>query len=217
VTWYWVALSISLALGAVAGWYLWVRQSNRHRAIEVLHWIESSLSGYGHVTGIRWVDCDTFDVPVRVSKSVFRKANFRVQIAQPELPLNWLLRRMRAKQDTLLFSADLDYGPRFAMHMKTQRWFARTRNDVVANEAAWNFESCTPVVLTTRLDWQKEVTGMMQSLMTCAHRENLSLEFRKSSPHVVLTMPLEKIRPESDSCIFEVLRTVAEGVSEKAS
>jgi hypothetical protein len=73
------------------------------------------------------------------------------------------------------------------------------------------------VVLTTRLDWQKEVTGMMQSLMACAHREDLNLEFRKSSPHLVLTMPLEKIRPGSDSCIFEVLRTVAEGVSEKAS
>jgi hypothetical protein len=217
VTWYWVALSISLAVAFVAARYLWVRRVSRNRAIEVLQWIESSLSGYGHVTGIRWVDSDTFDVPVRVSKTVFRKANFRVQISQPELPLNWLLRRLRTKEDILLFSADLDYGPRFAMLMKTQRWFARTRNDSTVNEPGWSFESCTPVVLTTRLDWQKEVTGMMQSLMACAHRENLNLEFRKSSPHLVLTMPLEKIRPGSDSCICEVLRTVAEGVSEKAS
>jgi hypothetical protein len=73
------------------------------------------------------------------------------------------------------------------------------------------------VVLTTRLDWQKEVAGLMQSMMTCAHRENLRLEFRKNSPHMTMTMPLENIRPEGGCKIFAVLKTVAEGVSAKAS
>lgn len=216
--WFWASLSISLAIGAVAAWYLWVRRASRDRAIQVLHWIENSLGGYGHVTGIRWVDSETFDVPVRVSKNVFRKASFRIQVSPPELPLlDSLWRKLRARKDVLVFSADLDYQPRFAMKMHTQRWFARTKEGSATDDAGWDFESCAPVVLTTRLDWQKEVTGMMQSLMQCAHRENLDLEFRKSSPHLRVTMPLESIRPESECRIFELLKTVAEGVSAKAS
>lgn len=217
MTWFWTSLSISLAAGAVAAWYLWVRRSSHDRAIQVLHWIENSLGGYGHVTGIRWIDSETFDVPVRVSKNVFRKASFRIQVAPPELPLNWIWRRLRARKDELVFSADLDYQPRFAMKMHTQRWFARTRPDAVSDQEGWDFESCQPVVLTTRLDWQKEVTGMMQSLMACAYRENLNLEFRKSSPHLRVTMPLENIRVDSECRILELLKTVAQGVSAKAS
>ena len=217
MTWFWASLSISLAVGFVAAWYLWVRRASRSRAIQVLHWIENSLAGYGHVTGIRWVDSETFEVPIRISKNVFRKPCFRVQIAPPELPLNWLWRQIRAKEDTLHFSADLDYSPRFAMKLHTQRWFARTRKDATSDESGWDFESCQPVVLTTRLDWQKEVAGLMQSLTACAHRENLHLEFRKSSPHLTMTMPLENIRPEAGCKIFAVLKTVADGVTAKAS
>jgi hypothetical protein len=217
VTWFWVSLSISLAVGFVSAWYLWARRSSQNRAIQVLHWIENSLGGYGHVTGIRWVDAETFEVPIRISKNIFRKSRFHVQMAPRELPLNWLWRRVRSGKDTLVFSADLDYGPRFAMQLRTQRWFARTRKDATSDETGWNFESCQPVVLTTRLDWQKEVAGMMRSVMNCAHRENLNIEFRKTSPHLRMTMPLETIHPESGCKVFEVLRTVADGVSEKAS
>lgn len=210
-------MSISLAVGFMAAWYLWVRRASRDRAIQVLHWIETSLGGYGHVTGIRWVDSETFEVPIRIPKNVFRKPCFRVQVAAPKLPLFWFWRKIRAKQDTLFFSADLDYAPRFAMKLHTQRWFARTQKDATSDDAGWDFESCQPVVLTTRLDWQKEVAGLMQSMMTCAHRENLNLEFRKDSPHLTMRMPLENIRPESGCQIFAVLKTVADGVSAKAS
>ena len=217
MTWFWVSLAVSVTVGFVAAWYLWARRSSQNRAIQVLHWIEHSLAGYGHVTGIRWIDAETFEVPIRISRNIFRQSRFRVQMAPPELPLNWIWRRMRARKDTLQFSTDLDYNPRFAMQMHTQRWFARTRKGSTSDETGWEFDSCPPVVLTTRLDWQKEVAGMMKSLMTCAHRENLDLEFRKTSPHLKLTMPLETIRPESGCKVFEVLKTVAEGVQEKAS
>jgi hypothetical protein len=210
-------VSVCVAVGFVTAWYLWARSSSRNRALQVLHWIENSLGGYGHVTGIRWIDAETFEVPIRVSQQVFRKCRFRVQMSPPEMPLNWLWRRVRPRKDVLQFSADLDYKPRFAMQMRTQRWFARTKSDSTSDDEGWKFESCQPVVLTTRLDWQKEIAGVMKSLMTCAHRENLDVEFRKTSPHLRMTMPLESIRPESGCKVFEVLRTVAEGVSEKAS
>ena len=210
-------MSISLAVGFISAWYLWARRTSRDRAIQVLHWIENSLAGYGHVTGIRWIDAETFEVPIRVSQKLFRKSRFRVQMAPPELPLNWLWRRVRAHQDRLEFCADLDLNSKFAMQMKTQRWFARTRKDATSDDAGWEFESCQPVVLTTRLDWEKEVAGVMKSLMSCAHREDLSVEFRKTSPNLMMSMPLENIRPESGCKVVDVLRTVADGVSEKAS
>ena len=208
---------MSLTIGVVSAWYLWARRASRDRAIQVLHWIENSLAGYGHVTGIRWIDAETFEVPIRISQKLFRKSRFRVQMAPPEMPFNWLWRRVRAHNDTLQFCADLDLKPKFAMEMKTQRWFARTRKDSTSDDAGWEFESCQPVVLTTRLDWEKEVAGVMKSLMTCAHREDLSVEFRKSSPNLLMSMPLATIQPESGRKVVEVLRTVADGVSEKAS
>lgn len=217
MTWFWASLTVSLAVGIFSAWCLWLRRSSRDRAIQVLHWIEGSLGGYGHVTGIRWIDSETFEVPIRIPQQVFRKPSFRIRISPPGLPLNWIVRRLRSREDTLQFTADLDYKPRFSMRMRTQRWFARTRKESTSDDAGWDFQRCQPVVLTTRLDWQKEITGMMQSLMSCGSREGLNLEFRKSSPHLRMTMPLEAIRPESGCQIFELLKTVADGVSEKAS
>src|SRR5262249_10703089 len=129
-----------------------------------LHLIENSLTGHGHVTGIHWTSKRSFEVPVRLSSQVFRKPKFLVSIAERG---KW---KASAEPESLTFLADLDLRPDFALEMHTMRWFARSRKDLQATEAGWNFEANTPVVLTTQLEWRQELMDTMGAVLASAQR-----------------------------------------------
>ncbi len=201
-------------------WYAWTIRCNRNRAFEIVHWIENALNGQGHVTGIHWLSNAEFEVPLRLVSGVFRKARIMVRISPLELPLNWLMRRFKsAEPDTLTFFADLDLRPSFSLEMQSMRWFARSSKNLDLKDEGWSFESPAPVMLTTRLDWQKEATEVFQSVMNWETRDQISLSFQRSSPHFRATVPLEAIAPETrkQSQVFETLRAIAEGASARAS
>jgi hypothetical protein len=96
------------------------------------------------------------------------------------------------------------------------RWFARSSK--IVPDDAWAFESTEPVVLTTRLDWQKEITGAMQSLLSCDERENLDLKFQQKSPHFTATLSMTDVdlRQHPSCGIFEVLCSVSASASPRA-
>ena len=209
-----------MSAGLVAGWYFWARHQNRARAVQVLHWIEGALAGQGHVTGIRWRSASEFEVPIRMSSTPFRKANIQVRFSPREFPLQWVLARLKRRRDPEMFTfqADLDLQPKFNMNMISMRWFARSRKDLDTSDRGWEFGTGLPLVLTTRLDWQKEITCAMQSLIGCEQRENLNLIFKKSSPHFSATMPLESLSPDGGgAAFFQSLRAVVEGAAAKSS
>ena len=159
-------------------------------------------------------------MPLRLVSGVFRKARIMVKISPLELPLNWFVRRLKSGEpDTLTFCADLDLKPKFALEMQSMRWFARSKKNLDLKEDGWHFESPAPVLLTTRLDWQKEATEVFQSVMNWETRDQMSLSFQCKSPHFRATLPLESIAPETrkQSQVFETLRAIAEGASAKAS
>ena len=56
---------------------------------------------------------------------------------------------------------------------------------------------------------------MMNALLSCREREVLSLEFRRSSPHLSATIALECISPEgrAGSNVFDTLKELAAGAS----
>lgn len=132
-----------------------------------------------------------------------------------ELPLNWLAGKIKNAQETLVFEADLDWAPPFSLELQSYRLFARTRKDLEPDAPGWEFEQVTPFVLTTRKDWQKEITGVITSLLSCPERQFLSIAFKRESPHFTATLPLDSIAPTSAARteIFDSLRELATGAS----
>ena len=109
----------------------------------------------------------------------------------------------------MTFHADLDYRPAFNIDLKNMRFFARSKKDNDLNSPAWQFEKFEPVVLTTRLDWEKELTAAMQSVLGVEQKEDFQVTFRKTSPNFSVTLPLEKITPGSELPVFELLNSIA--------
>ena len=118
-----------------------------------------------------------------MASKLFRKSSILVKISSYRIPINWLLARIQEPEaETLTFQADLDLHPTFNLELQNRRWFARTQKNLNVEGPGWQFEGCVPVVLTTRLDWQKELTTAIQSVLAVDQRENLQVQFRQSSP-----------------------------------
>ena len=213
-----LGLSISIFLAAIAvalyAWQFWSSHSSKGRAVQILYWIEQFLCGHGHVTGLKWISKSEFEVPLRLASNVFYRASVRVRIANGKLP--WQ-RSRSAETETMTFRADLDYTPAFNVELKNMRWFARSRKENDPSSPGWKFESVAPVVLTTRLNWEKDVTAAFQSMMGMESKEDLQVTFRRTSPHFSVTLPLEKITPGSELPVFEMLNSIATVSSAEAS
>lgn len=172
--------------------------------MQILYWIEQFLGGHGHVTGMKWTSGSEFEVPLRLASGVFNRARVRVKIAPASLP--W---ERAGNAETMTFSADLDYKPAFDAELANMRWFARSRKDNDLTAPGWKFENIAPVVLTTRLTWEREITSAFQTMMQVENKEDLQVVFRKTSPHFSVTLPLEKITPGADAPVFEMLNAIA--------
>lgn len=210
-----LAASFSLAAIVCAAWYWFGVRYSRRRAGEVAGWIESALAGQGHITGIRWVSSSRFQVPLRLAHGLFRRASVLVDMSPCELPLHWLLGKLRAQQELLTFQADLDLPPVFSLHIRNFRWFARSSRKAHRDQDRWVFERTTPLVISTRSDWQKEVSSAISSLAQGQSHEFLTIDFQRRSPHFCVTLPLEAIAPGSPvrTCVFENMRELASNSS----
>ena len=91
---------IDLVVGAVLVglWYLFYARTNRKRAAQVQRWIEAAFAGHGQVVGVHWTTASCFHVRLRLSSNLFQRAGISVQLFPRELPLHWLLMRLRKRQ-----------------------------------------------------------------------------------------------------------------------
>lgn len=212
VVWFILGMAI-IALAAFAA-RLWVQSATRRRALETLQWIENSLSGHGHVTGIRWQDKSQFEVPVRLASQVFRMARFTVRVRRPR----WPLTSRPARVETLTFYADLDFRPSFQLELHTMRFFARSSPEVSSGSPGWVSDSHAPVVLSTKLEWRPEIVNTMQALLASSQRDDVHMRLQRQSPHFTASMPLGIIDPGADdTCgIFKFIQDVAETAAAKA-
>ncbi len=203
-------LGAALLMGV---WYLWFRRANRQRAARILEWLECALAGQGHVLGIRWVAPSRFRVPLRLPHG-FRRASVYVELLPRELPFSWFWAALRHRQDQLTFEADLDAAPRFNLQVYNHRWCGRTRKKLNPLAERWSFDQTGPMVITSRGDWQREITMMMNALLSTRDHELLGVGFRRSSPHFSASLRLDSIMPRGGRCsIFDVLRELATDAS----
>jgi hypothetical protein len=206
-------LGVCLMIGVIGCgvWYCLSTRHNSRRAVQALRWIEAALAGQGHVIGIRRMASSRFSVPLRLKSGVFHRAWMLVELAPRELPLTWFLSRIRKRQDLLIFQADLDLPPSFSLDVHHLRWFARSSRKTSFDNSRWNFERPQPFVMSTRIDWQREISSAMTSLAGTTNREFLNINFQRKSPHFSVTLPLEAIAPTSPvrNCMLETMQELA--------
>jgi len=210
-------VTIDVIAGAVVvlGWYLWFVRVNRARAVQVLAWVERAFDGQGQIAGVQWFGASKFQVRVRLSPNLFRQTRLKVQLQPRQLPFAWFWAWLRRREETLTFEADLDCPPSFNLEVNNHRWCGRTRRRFPSKSENWVMERTGPFVITTRNDWQREITNMMNSLMASRECDCLRVSFSRNSPHFSAMVPLQSISPEaqSETNIFDVLRELATGAS----
>ena len=209
-----LAISFAAVAVACAVWYWFGVRHSRRRAGEVARWLESALAGQGHVTGIRWISSCRFQLPLRLAQGMFRRASVVVEMTPCDLPFQWALAKIKPRPEVLTFQADLDLPPVFSLHVQNFRWFARSSRRQPKN-SGWAFERTAPVLISTRSQWQKEVSCAMSSLAQGSSHDFLTIDFQRRSPHFRVTLPLEAIAPGSPTrtCVFESMRELASNSS----
>lgn len=177
-------------------WYSLSVRRKRHKAKEVLRWIQSSLAGRGHVVGISWIAPSRFRVPLRLTCGVFHRAWVLVDLRGQQNPVQWLFHKISGRREVLTFQADLDCPPAFSLQMQNFRWFARSsRKADCLNRPGWQFEHLQPVMIGTKPESQQEIAGAMASLSKDDNGDFLEVTFQRRSPHFSATLPLEALAP----------------------
>jgi hypothetical protein len=200
----------AVAAALIAAWYGVSLRYNRRRGRQVLRRIETAFAGHGKVIGVHWTAPSRFYAQLRLSASVFQHASVVVQLTPRELPLTWVLTRLRRQQETLTFEADLDFPPDFQLDVQNHRWLGRTQRCFPRNTSPWHTETMAPFMITTRKDWQIELGSMMDALVSSRERDFVSVSFHRTSPHFSAIIPLEAISTSAaDSGLFDVLRELA--------
>jgi hypothetical protein len=177
----------------VAVWYFWMRRRNHQRSVEITAWVETALAGYGMLSGVRWRGPSQFRLDLRLWNSGFRRAWLTVELEPREMPLNWIMARMRRHAETATFCAELDCPPAMNLHVHNHRWCGRTRRARPASLSSLQFESLGPVMITTREDWQG--APMLDALLAARTTEFPHVSFRRRAPHLVINAPLELFKP----------------------
>jgi len=201
------------ALGVT--WHCISLRYKRHKAKEVLHWIQASLGGRGHVVGISWTTSSRFRVPLRLTCGVFRRAWVMVELHTLQTPFQWAFNKVRGRREILTFQADLDFPPTFSLQVQNSRWFARSSPKTSINQPGWRFEHLPPVMISTRPARQQEITNAMTSLSQGDNGEFLEINFQRHSPHFSATLPLEALAPDAATRtdILEAMRELAGSAS----
>jgi hypothetical protein len=204
---------VTIALGFT--WHCVSLRRKRHKAKEVLHWIQSSLAGRGHVVGISWITSSRFRVPLRLTCGVFHRAWVLVELHTQQTPIQWIFNKIKGHREILTFQADLDSPPPFSLQVQNFRWFARSNPKDSINKPGWRFEHLPSIMISTRPTKQQEISNAMTSLSQGDNREFLEVSFQRRSPHFSATLPLEALSPDAPTRtnILDAMRELAGSAS----
>ena len=210
-----VVLEVLAGLIVVTAWYVAFVRYNRSRANEIVRWVRTALSGQAQVLGLHWSSSSRFHIKLRMCPGVFQRSSVVVQLIPREFLVNWILSRFRRQQEVATFEADLDTAPAFNLEVHHQRWCGRSRRGSRLDPHRGHIEAFGPFVLTTRQDWQGEITAMVDALVASRDCDFLSVTFRRTSPHLSATVALDSLAPQHvrHENVINVLRELADCAS----
>ncbi len=207
--------SVVVGLGIVILWYWFFAQRSRSRAAKLLLRIEGAFGGHAKVRGIRWLSASRFELQLQLGNCNFMEPAVTVEMFPRELPLSWIVCKLRKRRETLTFHANLLCPPGFNLEVHNQRWSGKTRKQMFKRHSVMRLKHIGPFVISSRRDWQREITSMMHALSASRDCDLLSVSFRRSAPHFSAMIPLEAI--DGQQCapviIFDALRELASGAS----
>lgn len=209
-----VAADVLVAFVLVIAWYLGFLRYNRKKAQQLWRWICTGSGREGTVAYVRWASASCFYLKLQFPAEDFREAYIKVQLLPREMPLNWLLSRLRGREEALTFEADLNCAPGFNLEVRNYRWRKRSRGRLGRSNTMMAVRT-GPVVLTTRGDWQQDLSNMMDGLLASRDCNFERVQFRRHSPHFSATLLLKTLDLSCDGAgqLFEALRELATGAS----
>lgn len=207
--------SVVVGLGIVFLWYGLFMHWNRRRAHRLLVRITSAFDGQGHFNSVLWLTSSQFQVQLQLGNCGFIQPTVTVRMIPREMPLGWMMSQIKKRRETLTFEADLLCPPGFNLEVQNQHWRSETRKRRLRKKSVVRLKHVGPFILTSRSDWQRDITSMMHALSASRDCDLLSVSFRRSSPHFSATIPLDTIAGQGRSPvkIFDALRELASGAS----
>jgi len=205
-----IAIDAGGAITFLLAWYILFVRYNRRRSKQILQRLRGAFAPQAQIMSVRWMGSSQFTVRLRVVSTLFQQATLQVRMHTRQVPFLWIWERLRKRQEQMTFEADLECAPGFNLEVHNRRWCGRTRK-FPRDVRRMALDQCGPFVLTTRNDWQREITAMMSALVASRDCDFLSVNFRRNSPHFSATLPLYTVAPDSD-CepqFFDVLRELA--------
>lgn len=195
----------AVAAVVVAGWYLAWREVNRLRGERLMHSIREAVAGRALVSGPIWHKASRFDVELRFA-SGFRESWLSVELTPREMPIQWLLAYVHKQNEQVTFRAELEQRPSSGLIITRHKCCGYTSPKALSSDDCYSLGS---LVITTKEDWQAE-TAIVESILAARSRELTHVEFRKKSPHLLVTAPLRSLTQEDDDCgLFGLLQELA--------
>jgi hypothetical protein len=184
------AAAFAILIGIYAGAYLWNKRRLQNKATDTLRRLEEALAGRGHVINCRWIASTHLEAALRFASSSFKSASIRVEFSSLLPSLSWIYSKDESRE-RLVFSSDLEAAPRFRLTVLKNRWTAQSGKIKCQDAARWEYEPVMPVIYTTSADWSPELAATVITARANQQQELQDVRFRKSSPHLSASLPLD--------------------------
>ena len=210
-----ILIDVGLAGIVALLWYCWFVRYNRHRATNVLQWVQAACLGKGRLTDLQWqANSSRLLATLHLSSRWFDDARLTIRLLPRPLPLKWALCRWREQQETLTFEADMGFPPGFHLDIVRHRWSGQTGDRKKTRR--WAVTRPGPVILTTKQDWPLELTPVVNALATWRDKDFVSVRFHQTSPHFTATVALENLSDQrSAASLLGLFRELAASSSAK--
>ncbi len=201
-------------LGVFLAWYGLFLRYNRRRALRVLRWLEGALAARGRISRVEWISPSHFRARLQLPGDAFRQPSLDARLAPREMPARWAVWRWRRRQETLTFEADLSCPPQRSVEIGRTRWTGLTRRWTRVS-GTWPTHSLATLFISTQPEWELEIAGRMNCVVSNHKLEFLTVSFRPRSPQFSVTFSLQETlkRSSAELAIFDSLRELAEGPS----
>ena len=195
-------------------WYLIFANYNRRRGALVLRWVEAACSTRGRLLESKWLGRSCLQANLSFASHWFENAKVTIRLLPRPLVVHWLLCLWKHQRETVTFEADLGGSPGFNLEISRHRWLTQKPKEISERNRNWTISRPGPVVLTTRTEWAEELTPLVNTLMSSRGHNLLTIRFRRESPNLTATIPLEALSGEETTASFlNVLRDLAAGSS----
>lgn len=192
-----------VALVGILGWYFSMTQTRRRRALEVATWLQAGLAGRGRILSTRWLGPADLFAPLDLEGQHLYSASVHAHLSDRDLP------------DHLTFRCDLDFPPRFAAEVMTERW-TLIPTDVLPpagrDESKGGSSRVGVYVITSEQAVVQNYRELMRSLLNSHPLQIDRLALSPQSPHLELTLNLKFSAPPPPAPVFRLLQRLADVV-----